>query len=213
MRDLSRISSEYLDILKEAGNIGAGNAATSLSQMLNKTVEMNVPAVKVVPFNQIADSAGGDEAVVAAVFLRIEGDAPGNMFFMLPVDDASRLIRNLTGDQSINFIEEPLNEMGASALNEVGNILAGSYLSSLSDFTKLNLQPTPPAMAVDMTTAILSFGLVELSRAGDFAIVIDTKIKEIGHDDTIQSNGHFFLLPDPESLDKIIESLGVQMNG
>lgn len=212
MRDLSQIPSEYLDVLKEVGNIGAGNAATALSQMLNKTIDMNVPSVNVVPFSQIADSVGGDEVVVAAIFLRIEGEAPGNMFFMLPVDEASMLIQHLTGDKSVDFIADPSNEMASSALNEVGNILSGSYLSALSDLTSLNLQPTPPAIAVDMTTAILSFGLVELSRAGDYAIVIDTIIKEIDSNHNIQTKGHFFLLPDPQSLDKMITSLGVQLD-
>ncbi|MCR6096065.1 chemotaxis protein CheC [Salipaludibacillus agaradhaerens] len=213
MIDLSKIGAQYLDILREVGNIGAGNAATALSQMLNKTIDMNVPAVRVVPFKEIGDTVGGEEAVVAAVFLLIEGDAPGNMFFMLPVNEASRFIQQLTGDPSIDFSDEPLNEMASSALNEVGNILAGSYLSALSDFTKLNLQPTPPAIAVDMTTAILSFGLVELSRAGDYAIVIDTEINEKNNDDTIRSKGHFFLLPDPDSLNKILQALGVPLDG
>lgn len=212
MKDLSDIRSEHLDILKEIGNIGAGNAATALSQMLNKTIDMKVPAVKVVPFNEISNSVGGEEVVVAAIFLRIEGDAPGNMFFMLPVDEASRLVQQLVGDPTINFSEEPIDEMGASAFNEVGNILAGSYLSALADFTKLNLQPTPPDLAIDMTMAILSFGLVELSQSGDFAIVIDTEINELGADETIQSKGHFFLLPDPDSLIRIFQSLGVNLD-
>ncbi|WP_280768959.1 chemotaxis protein CheC [Salipaludibacillus daqingensis] len=212
MKDLSEIKSQHLDILKEVGNIGAGNAATALSQMLHKVIDMKVPAVKVVPFTEISDAVGGEEAVVAAVFLRIEGEAPGNMFFMLPVNEANDLIRQLIGDPSLHLQQEPIDEMGASALCEVGNILAGSYLSSLSDFTKLNLQPTPPAVAVDMTMALLSAGLVELSEAGDYAIVIDTEINEKDQDNTIQSKGHFFLLPDPDSLEKIFRSLGVNMD-
>lgn len=212
MKDLSNINTQHLDILKEVGNIGAGNAATALSQMLNKVIDMKVPAVKLVPFNEISDAVGGEEAVVAAVFLRIQGEAPGNMFFMLPINEANELIRQLIGDPSLDLQKEPIDVMGASALSEVGNILAGSYLSSLSDFTKLNLQPTPPDIAVDMTMALLSAGLVELSQAGDYAIVIDTEINEKGKDNTIQSKGHFFLLPDPDSLDKIFQSLGVNMN-
>ncbi|PYZ93124.1 CheY-P-specific phosphatase CheC [Salipaludibacillus keqinensis] len=209
MRDLSSIQPQHLDILKEVGNIGAGNAATALSQMLSKTIDMKVPAVKVVPFHEISDSVGGEETVVAAVFLRIEGDAPGNMFFMLPLHEANELIRQLIGDPQLDLNEEPMNEMGASALNELGNILAGSYLSALSDFTKLNLQPTPPASAVDMSMALISAGLVELSQAGDYAIVIDTEINEKDKDNSTQSKGHFFLLPDPDSLDKMFLALEV----
>ncbi|MCE7794582.1 chemotaxis protein CheC [Salipaludibacillus sp. CUR1] len=212
MRDLSKVRSQHLDILKEAGNIGAGHAAAALSQMLNKTIEMKVPGVKVIPFNEIGEYTGGDETIVAAVFLRIEGEAPGNMFFILPVKEANRLAQRLTGDLSIDFMGDSLNEMGISALNEAGNILAGSYLSALADFTHLNMQPTPPAIAVDMITAILSFGLIEMSEAGDHAIVINTEINEKGTGPAVSFKGHFFLLPDPPSLDKILNAFGVHQN-
>ena len=209
MFDYENITNDHLDILREIGNIGAGNAATSLSAMLSKTIDMKVPSVRVVPFNDICESVGGEEAVVAAVFLRIDGDAPGSMFFMLPANEASSLIQQLIMDPSVDFFSNNIPEMALSAMNEVGNILSGSYLSALSDFTKLNLQPTPPAVAIDMSMAILSFGLVEISRVGDYAILIDTEINEKGEDNTIQTKGHFFLLPDPDSLGIIFRSLGV----
>lgn len=209
MFDYDNITNDHLDILREIGNIGAGNAATSLSAMLSKTIDMKVPSVRVVPFNDICESVGGEEAVVAAVFLRIDGDAPGSMFFMLPADEASTLVQQLIMDPSVDFASNEVSEMALSAMNEVGNILSGSYLSALSDFTKLNLQPTPPAVAVDMSMAILSFGLVEISKVGDYAILIDTEINEKDEDNSVQTKGHFFLLPDPDSLGTIFRSLGV----
>ncbi|AOM83164.1 chemotaxis protein CheC [Salisediminibacterium beveridgei] len=209
MFDYEHITNDHLDILREIGNIGAGNAATSLSAMLSKTIDMKVPSVRVVPFNDICESVGGEEAVVAAVFLRIDGDAPGSMFFMLPADEASSLIQQLIMDPSVDFASSDIPEMALSAMNEVGNILSGSYLSALSDFTKLNLQPTPPAVAIDMSMAILSFGLVEISKVGDYAILIDTEINEKDEDNSVQTKGHFFLLPDPDSLGIIFRSLGV----
>ncbi|WP_178075358.1 chemotaxis protein CheC, partial [Pseudomonas sp. 2822-17] len=138
--------------------IGAGHAATALSKMLNKFIDMEVPSVKIVHLNEVSEFVGGDETVVAAIFLRLQGDAPGNMFFMLPLDEATRLIQQLTEDDTINTENLSDNEIGMSALCELGNILAGSYLSALSDFTSLNLQPTPPALAIDMAMAILSYG-------------------------------------------------------
>ncbi|GEL06679.1 chemotaxis protein CheC [Salisediminibacterium halotolerans] len=213
MFQYEHVTAGHLDMLKEIGNIGAGHAATALSEMLGKTIDMNVPSVRVVPFNQICDAVGGDEEPVTAVFLRIEGDAPGSMYFMMPAAEGSRLIGQLLNDSGIDFLSNEPNAMGRSALNEVGNILAGAYLSSLSDFTALNLKPTPPALAVDMAMAVLSFGLIEISKAGDYAIVIDTEISETGSDNALRTKGHFFLLPDPDSLEAVFHSLGVNENG
>ena len=101
--------------------------------------------------------------------------------------------------------------MAMSALQEVGNIMAGSYLSSLSDFTHLNLFPTVPSLSIEMAGAIISAGLLELSKVGDFAIVIDTKFMEV--EQQLHSiNGHFFLLPDPDSFETIFAALGINPN-
>ncbi|QKS71415.1 chemotaxis protein CheC [Paenalkalicoccus suaedae] len=208
---MTLLNERQRDVLKEIGNIGAAHAATSLSQLLNKKIDMRVPAVSVVPFHEISEYVGGEDEPVAAVMLKIEGDAPGTMFFMIPIQEANELIRYLTGNSSTDLIDEingDSESISVSAFNEVGNILAGSYLSSLSDFTGLTLAPTPPASAVDMATAILSYGLIEVSKEMDSALVIDTVITE--PDTTIQTmRGHFFLLPDPDSLATIFTSLGV----
>ncbi|WP_066288969.1 chemotaxis protein CheC [Bacillus sp. FJAT-29937] len=208
MNFLEKISSMHLDILKEIGNIGAGHAATALSKLLNKKIDMKVPDVRIVSFDEMMNMMGGADNVVAGVFLRIEGDAPGSMFFVLPVEQASRFIREMIGDESFSFDSQPFNELGLSAYQELGNILSGSYLSSLSDFTNLSLYPSVPALSIDMAGAIISYGLIELSQVSDFAIVIDTALNDDGADkETVK--GHFFLLPDPESFDTIFKSLGV----
>lgn len=191
-----------LDVLKEVGNIGAGHAATALSRILNQPVDMSVPTVSLVPFEEIADRVGGSEQVVIAVFLRVEGDAPGNMFFIIREDSAKRLLRNLL---SIETEEGVYSDMELSALNEIGNILAGSYLSSLADFTKLTMTPTVPSLAIDMAGAILSYGLLQFGQMGDAALLIETKFLE--DRDTVE--GQFFLIPDPESFGKIFRALGV----
>jgi chemotaxis protein CheC len=191
-----------LDVLKEVGNIGAGHAATALSRILNHPVDMSVPTVSLVPFEEIADRVGGAEQVVIAVFLRVEGDAPGNMFFIIREDSAKRLLRNLL---SIDTEDGAYSDMELSALNEIGNILAGSYLSSLADFTKLAMTPTVPSLAIDMAGAILSYGLLQFGQMGDAALLIETKFLE--DRDTVE--GQFFLIPDPESFEKIFRALGV----
>ncbi|WP_090586028.1 MULTISPECIES: chemotaxis protein CheC [unclassified Paenibacillus] len=193
-----------MDVLKEVGNIGAGHAATALSKLLDKPVDMLVPKVRMVPFEEIADSVGGAEQVVIAIFLRVEGETPGNLFFILSLDSAKRLLRNLVGIEVLS--DEGYTEMELSALNEIGNILAGSYLSSLADFTQLNMQPTVPSLAIDMAGAILGYGLLQFGQMGDQALLIDTKFLD-GQEEV---EGHFFLIPDPESFEKIFVALGVQ---
>lgn len=202
-----KFSHIHLDILKEIGNIGAGHAATALSTLLNKKIEMKVPSVRVVPFNEIMELAGGAENVVVSIFLSIEGDANGNMFCILPIEQGERFIRYMISDPTFSFNSIPHSELGISAAQELGNILAGSYLTALSDFTKLDLLPSVPALSVDMFGAIISYGLLEISKVSDYAIVIDTAIYE--SDAFSGVDGHFFLLPNPESFHLIFQSLGV----
>jgi len=210
---IREFSTIHLDILKEIGNIGAGHAATSLSKLLNKKIDMKVPDVKIVSFDEMMELAGGADNVVAAVFLRIEGDAPGSMFFVLPTEQATVFIRQMIGDENFLFEQLAENEIAVSALQELGNILSGSYLSSLSDFTGLDLYPSVPALSIDMVGAIISYGLLELSQVSDYAIVIDTALNEDDIEVCESVRGHFFLLPDPDSFHIIFTSLGVKDNG
>ncbi|WP_425436691.1 chemotaxis protein CheC [Paenibacillus donghaensis] len=192
-----------MDVLKEIGNIGAGNAATALSQLLNKPIDMAVPKVQLLNFEEITDKVGGAEELVYAVFLRVEGDAPGNLFFILSPEAAKNLLSRIAGIDV--GVSEELSEMELSALSEIGNILAGSYLSSLADFTSLTMYPTVPALAMDMAGAILGYGLLQFGQMGDDALLIDTTFLEGNN----EIEGQFFLIPDPESFPKIFKSLGV----
>lgn len=203
-----RITSLHLDVLKEIGNIGAAHAATALSDLLNKKIDMRVPKVEMVSFNDMMEMAGGAENVVVGIYLRIEGDAKGSMFFILPIEQANRFIRRLIHDESFDFNKPPVSEMGLSAMQELGNILSGSYLSALSDFTSLKIYPTVPGLCVDMFGAIISIGLIELSQVSDNVIVINTSIYEDGIGDSEAVRGHFFLLPDPDSFENIFKAIG-----
>lgn len=204
MAEFNDFEAFELDVLKEVGNIGAGNAATALSQLLNKQVDMAVPKVSLLPFEEIAELVGGAEQIVLAVYLRVEGEAPGNMFFIIEEHSAKRMLNQLL---SIRHGEEEFgySEMELSALCEIGNILAGSYLSSLADFTRLTMAPSVPAIAHDMAGAILSYGLMQYGEMGDSALLIETTFLE----EQQSLDGHFFLIPDPGSFGKIFKSLGV----
>jgi chemotaxis protein CheC len=200
---LKHLAEFQLDVLKEVGNIGAGHAATALSEMLNRPVNMKIPQVNILPFEEITNSVGGSEEVVIAIFLRVVGEAPGNMFFILSQESTKKILDNMVGMP----VQEDgtYSEMEMSALQEIGNILVGSYLSSLADFTHLSMSPTVPSLAIDMAGAILNYGLIQFGEMGDRALLIDTKFLQGDH----EVEGHFFFIPDPESFETIFRSLGV----
>ncbi len=200
-KDINDLSAVQMDALKEVGNIGAGNAATALSKMLNKKIDMLVPEIRITHLNKVADLAGGPEVPVVGVYLTMSGDAPGHIMFILPLKSARKLVNMLIGESD----SEEFSEMEISALNEIGNILASSYLVALTGFTGLALYPSVPSLAIDMAGAILNIVLVELSKLGDYALVIETIFKE-GDEDI---KGFFFLIPDPGTLEIILGALGV----
>ena len=201
--DELNLSPAQLDALKEIGNVGAGNSATALSQIINHRIDMNVPKVSIVPLGDVPDMVGGPEAVVVGVFLRVYGSAPGNILFLLPAKSAFLLVDMLMGKKrgetkNLDFMDE-------SALMEIGNILAGAYLNALFNLTKLSLLPSIPALAVDMAGAILNVVLIQLGQMGDHALVIETQFNA----DEGDIKGHFFLVPDPGSLDTILAAVGM----
>ncbi|MBR4904250.1 MAG: chemotaxis protein CheC [Selenomonadaceae bacterium] len=204
MIDEFDLTPSQLDAMREIGNIGAGNSATALSQIVNKKIDMNVPQVSLIPIEDVPDLVGGPDALVVAVFLRVYGKAPGNILFVMPKKNAFYLVDGLMG-KPLGTTQE-LDEMGVSALKEAGNILAGSYLNAFFHFTKISMLPSIPALAIDMAGAILNVVLVQLGQMGDYAMVIETKF--LAEDDSI--NGHFFLVPDPGSLGTIVKAVGVE---
>ncbi|MBP2629380.1 MAG: CheC, phosphatase, inhibitor of methylation [Firmicutes bacterium] len=202
--EILNLSADQLDALREIGNVGAGNSATALSQIISRKIDMTVPKVEIMPLGDVPDVVGGPDAMVVGVFLRVYGLAPGSVLFLLPRDSAFYLIDMLMGKE--RGTTKNLDFMDESALMEIGNILAGSYLNALSHFTKLTLLPSIPALALDMAGAILSVVLVQLGQMGDHALVIETEF--LSEDDGIR--GHFFLIPDPGSLNTILAAVGVK---
>jgi len=193
-----------MDALREIGNVGAGNSATALSQIINKRIDMNVPKVALVPIESVPDLVGGPDTIVVGVFLRVYGKAPGNILFIMPQKSAFYLVDTLMGRE--HGTTKKLDFMDESALMEIGNILSGAYLNAFFNFTNISMLPSIPALAMDMAGAILNIVLVQLGQMGDQAMVIETEF--LAEDDGI--NGHFFLVPDPGSLGTLIKAVGVE---
>ncbi|MRX70616.1 CheY-P-specific phosphatase CheC [Bacillus lacus] len=200
------ITQKGLDVVKEISNIGAGHAATALSNLLSKKICMSIPSVEVVSFNKLHEWLHDPDLIVASVFLRLEGDISGSMYLLLNRPAAEALIRKVIKDNSFSLAKPPYNEVGMSALKEIGNILSSSYLSALSDFTHLRVHPSVPLAAVDMFGAIISQGLLEVSLMHDSAIALQTVMKE--EDPGGSTGAQILLFPDPDGILCLAESLG-----
>jgi len=201
--NLERMTHEYYDVLKELGNIGAGNATTALAQLLNCKVDMKVPQVRLMNFQEVGAMMGGEEQVMAGIFLSVEGDISGSMMFLLEKKAAAHLVSKLMG---MEVDADNFSEMEVSALKEIGNIISGSYLNSLSALTNLKILPTVPEFCVDMAGAILSVPAIQFGIIGDNILLIQTQFS-----DDYDLDGYFILLPDLESYEIILTSLGLSV--
>ncbi len=200
--NLENMDGVYFDVLKEIGNIGAGNATTALAQMLNTKVDMKVPKVALLEFSQVGEAMGGEEQIMIGIYQVVEGDISGSIMFLLEERSARTLVSKLMGTYTTN--EGAFTEMEISALKEIGNIITGSYLSSLSMLTNLKIISSIPDISIDMAGAILSVPAIEFGTIGDKILLIQTAFS-----DDVQIDGYFILVPDLESYDKILSSLGV----
>ena len=199
---LDELNDIQYDVLKEIGNIGAGNATTALAQLLNLKIDMGVPKVALVPFKNIADAVGSEETVLIGIMLGLDGDINGMMMFLLHEKSACNLLHVLMGRDDNKGAD--FDEMELSALKEIGNIITGAYLSALSGLTGLSINASVPAMTIDMAGAILSVPAIEYSTIGEKVLLIET---QFGENDFI--NGYFVMVPELESYDVILSSLGM----
>lgn len=205
---MEEIGSKYYDVLKELGNIGAGNAMTALAQMLSARVDMSVPKVSLLEFKDLGEVVGGEDSLMVSIYLRVEGDVEGSIMFMLPKPAATHLANKMMcgmlGIDEENAADHEFGEMERSAVMEVGNIITGAYLNALSGMTNLKMCPSVPHLGIDMAGALLSVPAIEFGIYGDHILLIQTKFS-----DDIELDGFFLLIPDMESYEKILTSLGV----
>jgi chemotaxis protein CheC len=193
----------HMDVLREIGNIGAGNAATSLSVMLGQPVDMTLPTVNLVEFNDVADAVGGAEAVNYGVLLNLSGDVEGMIMFILDKAFAHLMLNILMGEHFQNFDE--MDEMALSAIKEVGNILSGAYVNSLAELTGLQIELSVPYVAIDMAGALLSVPIIKFGTIGDRVLFIEENFKS--NEASVAS--HMILFAEMDSLTVILGKLGL----
>ena len=197
---LEEMSTTYYDVLKEIGNIGAGNATTALASLLQSKVDMKVPNVMMLDFKDVGNILGGEEQELVAAYLGVEGDITGSILFLIRKDTAMMIAKKLLGD----YCSDDLGEMERSAVKEVSNIITGSYLNALATLTGLTIYPSVPDLAVDMAGAILSVPAIEFGIMGDKILLIQSQLTN-----EIELDGFFIMVPDVDSYEKILRSLGI----
>lgn len=202
------LNSLHLDVLKEIGNIGAGNAATSLAVMIQKKVDMQVPVVKILDIQDVPMILGGEENIVAGIYFGMKGEIVGNIMVLLDTRSARNLTGFMMGKPAETIATEDnfkLDEMEQSALQEIGNILSGAYISSLASLTNLRVELTTPSLCIDMAGAILSVPAIQFGTISDRVLMIENTLFD-GHQ---EMKANFFLIPDANSFDVLLQSLGV----
>ena len=194
-----------IDVLREIGNIGSGNAASSLAMMLSAKVDIDVPVVRILDYEEVIEQMGGAEQMIVGLLLSLEGDVTGMMMFLLHENFAKALLASLLG------MDEPMvaemDEMGYSAIQEVANVMAASYVNAIAEMTGFTINISPPDLCVDMLGAILSVPAIHYANISDKIIFIEDRFSG----KNLDAPNHILMIPDVESLNKIMASLGIEL--
>lgn len=203
MDDVRDLKAMQLDALREVANIGAGHAATALSQMTDRRIMIAVPQINISRLEDVPETLGDPEEVVVAVLMHMLGDLTGRTLLMLPESDAKQLCDLLL--RRPNGTTTTFGELEQSSLKEAGNILGAAYMNALSDFMGMMLLPSVPSLVVDLSAAVLTTTYLNFGQDRDFVFCVETNFRfaEAGKD----LRGNFLLLPDLASLRAILDAI------
>jgi len=202
--DLRTLTPLQLDALREVANMGAGHAATALSQMTGGTIMISVPRLNITRIGDVPpDFEATEEQPVAAVLLDMLGDLTGRTLLVFPKPTVMRMAELMLRRPKGSSVA--LGELERSAIKEAGNILSGAYLNALSDFMGMVLLPSPPTLVVDMSHAILTPACLGETFTSDYVFVVETEF--FMEDLKERLHGFFFLMPDPASLHAILRAV------
>lgn len=203
LNNYSELNEIQLDALREIGNIGSGNAASALSLMLDRPVNIAVPKIKVLDYDTVANHLGGAENLLAGLLFSLSGDVTGMMMFLLQKEFAHMILNELTG--SAFEAHGELDDMSRSAIMEVGNIMAASYVNAMAALTGLAVQISVPSLCVDMAGAILSVPAIYYANISDKIIFIEDEF----HHQPGRAGSSLLLIPEVQALGRMMESLGL----
>lgn len=200
-----KISSEQKDALQEMANIGAGHASTALSQMVQKNIQMGIPRIELINLEDVSNHIEKGQIVVG-IYLRISNEIPSYVMLLIPRDSAFSIADMLLQRQSDPNVEV-LSEMDKSALNEVGNVMICAFFDSLSELFQMSVVPGPPKLAYDIPDALIDYILIQIGQVANQVLFFNVDLKE---EDKESFRIDMFLLPEPQSVDILLNKLGVK---
>ncbi|HJU90091.1 MAG TPA: chemotaxis protein CheC [Gemmatimonadaceae bacterium] len=205
MKELLELKELQLDALKEVANIGAGHAATAMSQMTGSTIMISVPTITIAQLEDVPSQIQDNEEPIAAVLMQMRGDLTGRTLLVFPRATAARMAALMLRRE----VREPaeFGPLEESAIKEAGNILSGAYMNALSEFLGLMLLPSPPSLAIDMSSAVLTTAYLQFGTDRDYVFAVETEffLSDMGE----ALRGFFLLLPDLDSLQAILRAVRV----
>lgn len=205
LQNFDSLNEIHLDVLKEIGNIGSGNAASSLSEMLGQPIDIAIPKISILGYNEAIMDIGGAETQIVGLLLTMKGDINGMIMFLLHQEFAALILNSLMGMDVKSF--EEIDEMGYSAIQEMSNIMAASFVNAISELTGLVIDISPPSITVDMLGAIMSVPAIYYADISDKIIFIKNEFSGVGQ----RAPAHIMLMPDVPSLENMMTKLGIEI--
>jgi len=200
----SQINETHIDVLREIANIGSGNAASSLSRMIGHPVNISIPDIGILGFNEAYEALGGPEAIMMGTLLMLRDGMDGMIMFLLPIEVVCDLVNMLMSTDIKRYDE--IDEMGFSVINEVSNIMSASFVTAISDMTGISIDISPPEAALDMLGSIMSVPSIYFAKMSDTLLLIQNELEIMGK----KTSASVLLLPDMPSLSKLMASLGIE---
>ena len=207
LTNYEELNDAQIDVLREIGNIGAGNAATALATILDEWVEISVPVVRITDFDTATNAMGGAESMTVGVLVNFYGEANGMIMFLMKMEDAKKILGILLRGFEEEESTEEITEIKLSAIKEIGNILGSSYISSIATLTGLEINLSIPYVAIDMAGALLSVPIIEFGSVGDKIMFIEEVFS--GKENNLKSN--VIMFAEIETLKLIMERLGLNI--
>ncbi len=196
------LTEEQIDALTEVGNVGAGHAATALSQLIKKKVMITVPDVRVIDISEVENLIGDSNSLVAGIVMNVLGDLTSKILLLLTRESAlslaDMLLQKKVGSSKV------LSEHGNSAIKETGNIVSGAYMNALNEFLGLMLLPSVPNLVFDIAGAILSSISDGFEGMSPKVLSIETQFSE-EEDNVIK--GYLLMIPDVPSVDVLLQAI------
>ena len=197
------LNSMHIDVLREIGSIGSGNASTSLASVTQQKITMTVPQVQILDINKILRILGGPEKIISAVLVKFSGDIEGIMLYLQSLEFINVVLKS-TLSKTVESYDQ-LTELEYSALIEIGNIMISSYINAITSLINVQVDLTVPANAINMLGAIMNVPMTEYGYNSDKMMIINGSI--ICDGQKIESD--LLMIPDIPSLQTIMEKLGV----